>query len=78
MSSLSSNSEDDARRVKDRLLNDLGNPGWLQGAGLTRVGGVTGVRISVSELTDEARAKLPAEIDGVPIQVVVAWNPEPR
>ncbi len=57
------------RAAKNTLAQDLAAAGVRATIGIGIVGGVPAVKVNVQ--TDAARAKLPATVDGVPVQVEV-------
>jgi hypothetical protein len=61
-----------ARRAKDKLKATLGGEPWCAGVGVEREDGVGFVvRVAVRPgALDQARARVPAELDGVVIKMV--------
>jgi hypothetical protein len=61
-----------ARRAKDRLKAMIGGEPWCAGVGVEREDGVGFVvRVAVRADADAgARARIPAELDGVVVKVV--------
>jgi hypothetical protein len=68
-----------ARKAKDALRVRLNRPQWLRGVGIgIDDAGSHLVRVMVAQMTDEVRQALPAQIEGVPVEVDVTGEIVPQ
>lgn len=69
---------DQARKAKEALRSLLNRPPWLRGVGLSQnPTGVPVVKVLVASLTDEVKAAIPSEIEGVSVVVVETGDFKP-
>lgn len=68
-----------AEQAQEKLGRSLDFPTWLRGIGLMHdSAGSYFLKVNVQAMTDEVRAALPAEIEGVPVKVDVVGVLHPR
>lgn len=61
-----------ARNAKTKMASTLTTLGEAGGVGITRIGGGYGLKVNLTHaLTDQDKAALPLEIDGVPVRFEV-------
>lgn len=68
-----------AERAQEKLGRRLNFPDWLRGIGLMHdPSGSYFLKVNVQRLTDEIRAVVPSEVEGVPVEVSIVGRLSPR
>jgi hypothetical protein len=63
-----------AIKAKATLRAKLGRPAWLRGIGVGLHDGSPCIQVNVAELSEEVRAAIPEEVEGVPVRVVAVGD----